>query len=133
MNSRVTHETLQKYYQLPGKNIINQGNFYPGKDTNPKLFLLDRGGNRGFLKDPYEGFNNVTNRNKKENFETNLEDNLENKLEDKKKFKFYPGDQILHRDYFKGWNDSFFFQTSLFRKEPKFWLTPFKSDYFQGK
>jgi len=127
MNSRPSHNTLQKYYQLPGHNIIEQTNTYSGRDTSPELFLLDRGGNRGFAKDPYEGFQDLKPSS------VDLEDKLQEKLEKKKEFKFYHGDQILSQNYFKGWNDSYFFQTALFRKDPKFWVTPFKSDYFQGK
>ena len=40
--------------------------------------------------------------------------------------KFYNGDQILKGDYFKGWNDSYFFQSSVFRENNNFWVNPFK-------
>ena len=40
--------------------------------------------------------------------------------------KFYNGDQILIGDYFKGWNDTYFFQSSVFRENNNFWLNPFK-------
>ena len=127
MNSRPSHLTLQKYYQLPGDAIMDSTNEYPGRDTNPELFFLDRGGNRGLEKDPYEGFKDLKkNEEKKEQKELS-----EQEFQEQKKFKFYQGDQILSGDYFKGWNDSFFFQTNLFRSDPKFWSTPFKSDYFQ--
>lgn len=113
MNSRPEYETLQKYYQLPGQNIIDQSNMFPGKNTNPKLFLLDRGGNCSYNRDLYEGFQGGV-------------------CEKKKEFQFMPGDRILDGDYFKGWNDSFFFQTNLFRNNPSLWHDPFKSNYFQS-
>jgi hypothetical protein len=115
MNSRATSETLEKslekYYQLPGHDIINQSN------TNPKLFLNERGGNCSYNKNLCETFKDVKNTTCKK----------------KDEFKFIPGDRILDGDYFKGWNDSFFFQTNLFRNNTSLWHDPFRTNYFQGK
>lgn len=44
----------------------------------------------------------------------------------KKEPQFYPGDKVLTGNFFNGWNDSFFFQTSLFRENNEFWANPFK-------
>jgi hypothetical protein len=116
MDSRPNYEMLQRYYQLPGENIMQQTNTFAGRCTNPKLFLLDRGGNCSFTKDLYEGFK-----------DTGVE------CEKKKEFQFTPGERILSEDYFKGWNDSYFFQTNLFRNNKSLWHDPFRSNYFQGK
>ena len=42
--------------------------------------------------------------------------------------KFYKDDKILTGDYFKGWNDSYFFQSSVFRNNADFWVNPFKNN-----
>ncbi len=42
--------------------------------------------------------------------------------------KFYKNDKILTGDYFKGWNDSYFFQSSAFRNNANFWTNPFKNN-----
>jgi hypothetical protein len=41
--------------------------------------------------------------------------------------KFYKDDRILKGNYFAGWNDSYFFQSSVFRNNSEFWNTPFKT------
>jgi hypothetical protein len=41
--------------------------------------------------------------------------------------KFYKDDRILNGNYFSGWNDSYFFQSSVFRNNSDFWNTPFKT------
>ena len=40
--------------------------------------------------------------------------------------KFYKDDRILNGNYFEGWNDSYFFQSSVFRNNSDFWNNPFK-------
>ena len=40
--------------------------------------------------------------------------------------QFYKGDKILTGDYFKGWNDTYFFQSAIFRENNDFWVNPFK-------
>ncbi len=44
----------------------------------------------------------------------------------KKEPQFYQGDKILGGNFFNGWNDSFFFQSSLFRENNEFWANPYK-------
>ena len=99
-------------------------------------FLLSRGGNKTQGFDNWEGFtdfpdNKNTNPTKENN--KNNEKNENNNKNIKKGIpkyepepKFYNGDQILKGDYFKGWNDTYFFQSSVFRENNNFWLNPFK-------
>ncbi len=79
-------------------------------------FLINRGGNKNSIpKDFWEGFTNpqpTTQPTKAPINKTNV--------------KFYKGDQILEGDYFDGWNDTYFFNTSTFRNNLSFWENPFK-------
>ena len=77
-------------------------------------FLMSRGGNKNSTpKDFWEGFANPTTSPTKAPVS-------------KKNVKFYNGDQILAGDYFDGWNDTYFFNTSTFRQNLSFWENPFK-------
>ncbi len=77
-------------------------------------FIMSRGGNKNSTpKDFWEGFTNpTTTPSKAPVSKTNV--------------KFYNGDQILAGDYFDGWNDTYFFNTSTFRNNLSFWENPFK-------
>lgn len=96
-------------------------------------FLLSRGGNKTQGFDNWEGFtdftdNKIPNPTKDNNLNPTKDNNIIKK--DTPKYepepKFYNGDQILKGDYFKGWNDSYFFQSSVFRENNNFWVNPFK-------
>jgi hypothetical protein len=74
-------------------------------------FIAARGGNKNNVKDYWEGFN--TQKPAVPKYEPTEQ--------------FYKGDKILTGDYFKGWNDSYFFQSSVFRNNVDFWNNPFKT------
>ncbi len=80
-----------------------------------EMFLLTRGGNRGKTFDAWEGFKDVNSNNS---------NNSNNDVEPSE--QFYKGDKILNGNFFKGWNDTYFFQSSLFRENNDFWVNPFK-------
>ena len=77
-------------------------------------FIAARGGNKNNNKDFWEGFQ--SNTQKKQAIPRYEPDE-----------KFYKGDKILTGDYFKGWNDTYFFQSSVFRNNVDFWNNPFKT------
>ena len=67
-------------------------------------YLKDRGGNRGATKEKFEN------------------------AQPQPKFvddEFYKGDKILSGNYFDGWNDTYFFKTSIFRENLEFWQNPY--------
>ena len=78
-------------------------------------YLRDRGGNRG----PSQAIKSV-----KENFENTpqTEQSTQPKYVDD---EFYKGDKILSGNFFDGWNDTYFFNTSIFRENLEFWQNPF--------
>jgi hypothetical protein len=96
-------------------------------------FLLTRGGNRGTTFDAWEGFeDNNNNYVPGNNVNTiNLASNTNNiQVPYSSQYKnFYKGDKILNGDYFKGWNDTYFFQSSVFRQNMDFWINPFKPTF----
>jgi hypothetical protein len=69
-------------------------------------FLINRGGNRGTTFDAWEGFKNTPKYEPDE--------------------KFYKGDKILEGNYFDGFNDTYFFNSRVFKENNNFWLSPFK-------
>ena len=76
-------------------------------------YLKDRGGNRGATKEKFE--------------------NAQTQTQPQPKFvddEFYKGDKILSGNYFDGWNDTYFFNTSIFRENLEFWQNPYT---FLGK
>lgn len=80
-------------------------------------FIASRGGNKNNNKDYWEGFNTKSTPTRTPIPTPKFEPDE----------KFYKGDQILTGDYFKGWNDSYFFQSSIFRNNVDFWNNPFKT------
>jgi hypothetical protein len=87
-------------------------------------FLKDRGGNRGPSMTSSKSLesSNLGNFLTKEGFQNvNI-----GKFEPDE--KFYPGDKILAGNYFDGWNDTFFFNKSIFRENLEFWQNPFKEN-----
>ena len=80
-------------------------------------YLRDRGGNRG---------PNQSIKSAKESFEDTQPQTQPKFVDD----EFYKGDKILSGNYFDGWNDTYFFNTSIFRENLEFWQTPFA---FLGK
>jgi hypothetical protein len=86
----------------------------PHKNSQQEVtnFLKDRGGNKGPTKQNnehpnvpvVEGFSNQSTQEE----------------------VFYPGDKILSGNYFDGWNDTYFFNKSIFRDNLEFWVNPFK-------
>ena len=86
----------------------------PHQNSQPEVtnFLKDRGGNKGPTKQNnehpnvpvVEGFSDQPNQEE----------------------VFYPGDKILSGNYFDGWNDTYFFNKSIFRDNLEFWQNPFK-------
>jgi len=110
-------------------------NQVPGQFMNQQqteVFLLTRGGNRGKTFDAWEGFGENENDNDNTNNTTmynmsfnNQKNNTPVPYADQYK-NFYKGDKILNGDYFKGWNDTYFFQSSVFRQNMEFWINPFK-------
>ena len=95
-------------------------------------FLLSRGGNKTQGTDSWEGFTDFTDNKNLKNLKNNEnKDKNDNNVKKgipkyEPELKFYNGDQILKGDYFKGWNDSYFFQSSVFRENNNFWVNPFK-------
>ena len=91
-------------------------------------FLLSRGGNKTPGFDNWEGFTDFSNnKNHNQNKENKNHNQIEKNIPKyEQEPKFYNGDQILKGDYFKGWNDSYFFQSSVFRENNNFWINPFK-------
>ena len=76
-------------------------------------YLKDRGGNRGPSQPAPT----------KEKFE-----NAQTQTQTQPKFvddEFYKGDKILSGNYFDGWNDAYFFNTSIFRENLEFWQNPY--------
>lgn len=88
----------------------------PHNNSQPEVtnFLRDRGGNKGPTKQ-----NNVHPNvpSVVEGFSNQMDQEL-----------FYPGDKILSGNYFDGWNDTYFFNKSIFRDNLEFWQNPFKSN-----
>ncbi len=95
-------------------------------------FMLNRGGNRGLTFDAWEGFGNVMVPNTTgaatpsptpRNTVLPVSSNPKFASDD----QFYDGDKILSGDYFKGWNDTYFFQSNAFRNNSDFWTSPFRA------
>lgn len=105
-------------------------NQVPGQFMNQKQtegFLLTRGGNRGTTFDAWEGFGDSDNMNTMYLASNNTNQNTSGPVPYADQYKnFYKGDKILNGDYFKGWNDTYFFQSSVFRQNMEFWINPFK-------
>lgn len=101
------------YYKKPLPAINTADQVYVMVD--PNQYLKNRGGNKAPGKDLFEGFETKPQNDKKVKFQ-----------EDKEEVKFYPGDKILSGNYFDGWNDTHFFQTTHFMNDKEFWQDPFK-------
>ncbi len=86
-------------------------------------FLRNRGGNKGqSLPTPKQ----TSKPNIKSNNNTvKVKEPFTNKVESDS--DFYKGDKILQGNFFDGWNDTYFFNTSLFRENLNFWENPFKN------
>lgn len=108
-------------------NLTNLPQNYPQSDVSK--FLQNRGGNRGVFLNPkntnapmkyvQEGFADVDIWAPNATLPPGM-----GKF--KKEPQFYPGDKILSGNFLNGWNDSFFFQTSVFRENNEFWANPYK-------
>jgi hypothetical protein len=103
-------------------------------------FLLSRGGNKKVGVDNWEGFTDfasttptLTNITPTPTNTTLTPNPTPQHKQGTPKYeqepKFYNGDQILKGDYFKGWNDTYFFQSSVFRENNNFWNSPFKNTF----
>ena len=86
-------------------------------------FLRDRGGNRGIPQPT--NINTIGSKNTVEKFAANP-DGRYNTSKDSD--SFYPGDKILTGNYFDGWNDTYFFNKSIFRDNLEFWQNPYKKN-----
>jgi hypothetical protein len=126
----MSQEDIQKILINRGGNRVSNVDFWEGfKDKKKKAtpedmmnglprdapqvvvasYLRDRGGNRGpsqSIKSPKENFEDVS----------------QPKYVDD---EFYKGDKILSGNFFDGWNDTYFFNTSIFRENLEFWQNPF--------
>jgi hypothetical protein len=97
-------------------------------------FLINRGGNKNSKpKDFWEGFANPQPTSIPTSIPTSRPTSRPTTSVtptkapiSKTNVKFYNGDQILAGDYFDGWNDTYFFNTSTFRNNLSFWENPFK-------
>ncbi len=118
-------------------NLTNLPKNYPQPEVSK--FLENRGGNRGLFLNPknakiislepsntnspmkyvQEGFEDIDIWTPNATLPPGM-----GKF--KKEPQFYPGDKVLSGNFFNGWNDSFFFQTSLFRENNEFWANPYK-------
>ena len=114
---------------MNNNNSIPQ--FMDQKQTEDFLFI--RGGNRGTTFDAWEGFSDDNNTNNNSNtmyMASNGNNNTQGPVPYSAQYKnFYKGDKILNGDYFKGWNDTYFFQSSVFRQNMDFWVNPFKPTF----
>ena len=108
----------QKQKATPTKPIPeDMMNGLPRDAAQPVVssYLRDRGGNRG----PNQAIKSV-----RESFEDTPQTEQSNQpkyVDD----AFYKGDKILSGDFFDGWNDTYFFNTSIFRENLEFWQNPF--------
>jgi hypothetical protein len=87
----------------------------PHKNSQPEVtnFLKDRGGNKGPTRQQNNEHPNVP-----------VVEGFSNQIDQEE--VFYPGDKILSGNYFDGWNDTYFFNKSIFRDNLEFWVNPFK-------
>ena len=103
-------------------------------------FLLSRGGNKKVGIDNWEGFTDFAsttptpaNTTPTPTNPTTTPNPTPQHKQGTPKYetepKFYNGDQILKGDYFKGFNDTYFFQSSVFRENNNFWNNPFKNAF----
>ena len=107
------------------KKIMEQSMNSVMTQQQTQQFLINRGGNKNSTpKDFWEGFSNTA---KPTSTPTSIPTSAPTKTPiSKTNVKFYNGDQILSGDYFDGWNDTYFFNTSTFRNNFSFWENPFK-------
>ena len=89
-------------------------------------FLSSRGGNKKVGVDHWEGFTDFATPTPTPN---STQQHKQGTPKYETEPKFYNGDQILKGDYFKGFNDTYFFQSSVFRENNNFWNNPFKNTF----
>ena len=103
-------------------NMMNSMNGLPPDAPQSAVtnFLENRGGNKG---ESLHSKSTPTPQSAKSQ-SNNIKEKFTNKVEQDS--DFYKGDKILQGNFFDGWNDTYFFNTSLFRENLQFWENPFK-------
>jgi hypothetical protein len=106
-------------------NMMNSMNGLPPDVSQSAVsnFFKNRGGNKG------ESLHSKPTPTPTQKSTSNSSNKIKEKFTNQKAepdSEFYKGDKILQGNFFDGWNDTYFFNTSLFRENIKFWENPFK-------